>query len=155
MTLKSYKMTNELFIKLLLRDLEKLKIEINLYSKMANIWVIDPEISNSAGNLCLHIVGNLKFYIGFVLGNTNYERNREFEFSAKNIPTTKLIEEIDEVSLIIINSLSSLSDNNLLIKYPIQKFEENISTEYMLIHLISHLNYHLGQVNYHRRLFDL
>ncbi|SRX76013.1 DinB family protein [Aequorivita antarctica] len=148
-------MTNDLFIKLFQRDLDKLKVEISLYTKKANIWVIDPEISNSAGNLCLHIVGNLNHFIGFALGKTGYERNRESEFSTKNIPTSKLIEEIEEVSKTISNTLAKLSDENLNEQYPIQKFEENATIEFLLVHLLCHLNYHLGQVNYHRRLFDI
>ena len=41
------------------RDLQKLRTEIESYKKEENIWVVDKEISNTAGNLCLHLVGNL------------------------------------------------------------------------------------------------
>ncbi len=65
------------------RDLEKLKTEINLYNNENILWVIDKEISNSAGNLCLHLIGNLNYFIGTVLGKTNYFRTRDLEFSQK------------------------------------------------------------------------
>ena len=65
------------------RDLEKLKSEINAYQNENNIWLIDKNIANSAGNLSLHLIGNLNTYFGTVLGNTGYVRNRELEFSAK------------------------------------------------------------------------
>lgn len=39
-------------------------------------------------------------------------------------------------------------------EYPILVFESKTSTEFFLIHLSTHLAYHLGQINYHRRLLD-
>jgi hypothetical protein len=66
------------------RDLEKLKTEINLYNNENNLWIIDKNISNSAGNLCLHLIGNLNHFVGAILGKTDYIRNRDLEFSQKN-----------------------------------------------------------------------
>lgn len=68
------------------RDLTRLKTEIELYQNENYIWKTPKEITNSAGNLCLHLVGNLNTYIGSAIGNTNYIRNRELEFSSKDIP---------------------------------------------------------------------
>ena len=67
------------------RDLNKLCTEIELYRNEENIWKIDKEISNSAGNLCLHLIGNINNFIGAQIGKTNYVRHRELEFSLKNI----------------------------------------------------------------------
>jgi len=136
------------------RDLEKLKTEINLYNNENNLWVINKEISNSAGNLCLHLIGNLNYFIGTILGKTNYVRTRDLEFSQKNIPREKLISAIDEVAAIVDKTLNELTNENLNDDYPEMKFDEKKSIEYLLIHLQHHLNYHLGQINYHRRLFD-
>ena len=72
--------------KLFTRDLNKLKAEIELYRNENNIWRTDKGIANSAGNLCLHLTGNLNAYIGAELGNTGYIRHRELEFSLKDIP---------------------------------------------------------------------
>ena len=69
------------------RDLLKLKTEIELYKKEEKLWCTDKNISNSAGNLCLHLVGNLNTYIGNEIGKTGYVRNRELEFSQKNNQT--------------------------------------------------------------------
>ena len=68
------------------RDLNKLKFEIESYKDERSIWAVDKTISNSAGNLCLHLVGNLNAYIGAELGKTSYVRNRDLEFSLKDIP---------------------------------------------------------------------
>ena len=77
------------------RDLKRLKNEINLYSNEASLWKVEKQIANSAGNLCLHLLGNLNTYIGAELGKTNYIRDRELEFSLKDIPRAELIEKIE------------------------------------------------------------
>lgn len=147
-------MSIETLKKLYSRDLNVLRKEIELYNNESNIWEIENHISNSAGNLCLHLIGNLKNFIGKEIGNTGYVRNRELEFSQKNVPRQKLLEEIDETISIVSEALDKLNENDLGNEYPVQVFAEKTSTDYMLVHLAAHLSYHLGQINYHRRLLD-
>ena len=144
----------ETLITLFTRDLQKLHQEMDLYHDEANIWKIEGEISNSAGNLCLHLVGNLNFHIGKQIGKTDYVRNRELEFSLKHIPKAELLQKIDETILIVESSLGKLPLGELDREYPVKVFDNMTSTEYMLVHLATHLSYHLGQINYHRRLLD-
>ncbi|RAJ04034.1 uncharacterized protein DUF1572 [Chitinophaga skermanii] len=134
------------------RDLDKLKAEINAYFHESTIWQTLPGTTNSAGNLCLHLIGNLNHYIGAVLGNTGYVRHREKEFEQKDVPRKDLLLAIDYTSNIIKQVLENLSEADLERQYPLKMFDANHSTEYILIHLATHLNYHLGQINYHRRL---
>lgn len=134
------------------RDLKRLQNEIELYENEAAIWEIQGQITNSTGNLCLHLVGNLNTYIGKELGGTNYVRNRELEFSARNVPRKELIEKIEDIIEIINQTLDNLDSHQLQSEYPILVFDSKTSTEYLLIHLTTHLAYHLGQINYHRRL---
>ncbi len=136
------------------RDLGRLKIEIELYANENNLWKVEKDIANSAGNLCLHLIGNLNTYIGKEIGKTNYIRNRALEFSSKNISKVELIKKIDETILVVNNSLDKLTPEDLLKEYPIIVFDKSTSTEYLLVHLTTHLTYHLGQINYHRRLLD-
>jgi uncharacterized damage-inducible protein DinB len=136
------------------RDLSRLRNEIELYKKEENIWIIEESISNSAGNLCLHLVGNLNTYIGKEIGKTGYIRNRELELSLKNVPRKELLSKVDDTIQVVTESLANLNEANLAKEYPILVFEEKTSTEYLLIHLATHLTYHLGQINYHRRLLD-
>lgn len=136
------------------RDLNKLRTEILSYNNEKAIWSVDKNISNSAGNLCLHLVGNLNHFIGAILGNSGYVRNRDLEFSLKNIPRPELIEKIDRTLDIVTKTLDKLDEDDLKKEYPLVVFESKMSTEYFLIHLLSHLDYHLGQINYHRRLLD-
>ena len=140
--------------KILLCDLAKLKQEISLYSTDAALWKIDKNIANSAGNLCLHLVGNLHAYIGAELGKSGYIRQRDLEFSLKDIPKQELIQKIEETILVVERVLSSFPEEKLQEEFPLLVLPEKTSNEYFLVHLTAHLSYHLGQVNYHRRLLD-
>lgn len=142
--------TGELFE----RDLTKLKDEISLYNPEAKLWVIKNEIKNSAGNLCLHLTGGLLYWIGNVLGDTGYTRDRDAEFSEKDIPQKDLLVRIDNTKSIVVPILKSLDETALKSKYPLNIFKNEMSTGYFLIHFYGHLNYHLGQINYHRRLIN-
>jgi len=136
------------------RDLNKLKIEIESYQNESNLWKIDQNISNSAGNLCLHLMGNINTFIGAEIGKTGYVRNRPLEFSLKDIPKAALIHKIEETIIIVNNALDSLSETDLEKIYPQIVFEKEMTTGFFLVHLSTHLAYHLGQINYHRRLLD-
>lgn len=140
--------------KLYVRDLNKLKLELELYVHEADIWKTENQIANSAGNLCLHLVGNLNTYIGATLGNTGYIRNRDLEFSEKDVMRKELIQKVDATIRMIEKVLPTVSEVTIQQEYPILVLAEKTSTEYFLVHLAAHLSYHLGQVNYHRRLLD-
>ena len=147
-------MVKETLLKIFNRDLEKLKQEISSYHNASNLWKVDKSIANSSGNLCLHLVGNLNSYIGAEIGKTGYVRNRDLEFSLKNIPQVQLVKMIEDTIVVVEDGLSKLNENDLEREYPLLVFKEKTSTGYFLIHLAVHLGYHLGQVNYHRRLLD-
>jgi len=137
------------------RDLQKLATEIESFNEESAIWKIDKSIANSAGNLCLHLVGNLKTYIGATIGGASYIRSRDLEFSAKNVPRQELLNSVNETIEVVKTALEKVSDNDLRNDFPVKVFAEKTTTiGYMLIHLATHLSYHLGQVNYHRRLLD-
>ena len=147
-------MLQEAFAKLFERDLNKLKQEIASYTNESDLWKIQDGIANSAGNLCLHLVGNLKSYIGKTLGGIPYERQRDKEFSDKNIPQTQLLQNIDETKEAVVSTIQKLNNETLNGKYPLEVLGSEMTTEYFLVHLYGHLDYHLGQVNYHRRLLN-
>lgn len=136
------------------RDLNKLKKEIESYQNEERIWHIEKSITNCAGNLCLHLVGNLNTYIGGEIGKTGYIRQRDLEFSLKNVPRAELIQQVEDTIIVVNQSLDQLTEKALKEEYPLLIWKEKTSTEYFLLHLTTHLTYHLGQVNYHRRLLD-
>ena len=147
-------MLKDTLIKLFKRDLNKLIEEIDLYKDDTNLWEIDGLVTNSAGNLCLHLIGNLNHFIGAILGDTGYIRQRELEFSIKDVPKSELITQIKKTIEVVENTLNTLTVADLIKDYKVQVFKEAMTTEYFLIHLTMHLAYHLGQINYHRRLLD-
>jgi hypothetical protein len=147
-------MLKESFKEIFDRDLRKLREEINLYNDETKIWVIDKEIKNSAGTLCLHLCGNMRYFIGSALGGFEYQRDRDAEFSLRNVPRPELINNIDETIRVVNETMKKIDDRDIAKKYPMIVLKAEHTTEFFLIHLATHLNYHLGQVNYHRRLLD-
>ena len=148
------KMLTETLKLLFERDLNKLRNEIEAYKTEKKIWQIEKNINNSAGNLCLHIIGNLNWFIGAQLGGTDYIRHRDLEFSSTNIPKDNLLLEIVKTRSMLDNTLGKITSSQLELEYPILIFDKKTTTSHFLIHLTTHLAYHLGQINYHRRLID-
>jgi hypothetical protein len=140
------------FIFLFERDLKKLESEISLYSDEPSLWRLSGAITNPAGNLCLHLCGNLQHYVGALLGNSGYIRNRPLEFSLNDIPKTKLLAEIKTTRDVVIHTLKNLKDEDLSLTYPEETLGYPMTTHFFLTHLFGHLGYHLGQINYHRRI---
>ena len=141
-------------IKIFIRDLDAIALELQAYTSESTIWKVDKKITNSTGNLALHVVGNLNYFIGANLGDTGYVRQRDLEFSQKNVPVSELISKLNNTKEMVEVVLSQLSQDDLQKEYRRNPFEDYMTTEYFLLHLKSHLAYHLGQINYHRRLLD-
>jgi Protein of unknown function (DUF1572) len=134
------------------RDLEKLIVELEAYTDEGKLWKLAGEIKNSPGNLVLHLHGNLNHFVGKILGNLEFVRDREAEFSRSNVPRAELIEMVRATIAMLETVLPTLSLEDLEKPYPLEVLGYPMTTGYFLIHLYGHLNWHLGQVNYHRRL---
>lgn len=146
-------MLAEILTELYERDLDKLRAEIELYASEEDLWKTSEGITNSAGNLCQHLTGNLQHFFGAVLGDSGYVRDRDAEFSARDTSKADLLADIDAAAGSVKNTLSRLSHDDLAKNYPIEVFDRPMTTAKFLVHLSTHFNYHLGQINYHRRLF--
>ena len=145
-------MLKETLIQIFERDLLQLKKEIESYADENKLWMMKEGITNTAGNLCLHLIGNLNHFISATLGNSGYARNRDNEFSLKNIPRKELLDDIDKTIASVKISLRNLSEKDFEKIFPLEKHGKTVTTDFMMLHLVSHFNYHLGQINYHRRL---
>jgi len=141
----------EEFKTILVRDLEKLVQELQKYPETGLIWTVLPGTVNSAGNLVLHLAGNLSHFIGATLGNTGYMRNREAEFSVTGLSIDELTDIINKCRVEVQTGLNRITVADLVKPFPLEISGIKSSTGYLLIHLVSHFNYHLGQINYHRR----
>lgn len=136
------------------RDLRKLIEEINLFRNEENLWETQGAIKNSSGNLVLHLIGGLNYLIGATLAKTGYIRNRDLEFTRKGVGREELVSELEKLIILINQTLAALTPPDLDAAFPIFFDKPNTSTRYVLMQLSLHLNYHLGQVNYLRRILE-
>jgi hypothetical protein len=136
------------------RDLRKLIEEVNLFTDEENLWKVEGSVKNSSGNLVLHIIGGTNYLIGTQLANTGYVRNRDEEFIAKGIPRRDLIIQLEALIPMIAQTLKGHSDAQLEEDYPLVFDGAKRPKSYIIIQLLAHLNYHLGQVNYLRRIVE-
>ena len=136
------------------RDIRNLIDEIRQFKNEDNLWKVAGTIKNSAGNLVLHLTGGTNFLIGATLGNSGYVRNRDEEFSVKDIPRESLIAGLEALIETVKKTISNLGPDGLQQKYPIFFDKPDVSVQYVLIQLLAHLNYHMGQINYIRRLLE-
>jgi hypothetical protein len=136
------------------RDLNKLINEVNAFGNEADLWKVKGDIKNPAGNLVLHIIGGTNYLIGNVLGGTGYVRNRAAEFADKDIEAAALIVELKKLIVVVTSTLDHISPEDMEKEYPIFFDKPGATTGYVLTQLLLHLNYHLGQVNYLRRILE-
>jgi hypothetical protein len=138
--------------RLINRELASLRDELLAYPDEAAMWQLPGGLPNSAGNLALHLVGNLRFFIGTQLGATGYVRDREAEFAKRNVPRAEIVRSIEVAADEVTRTLATLDPAQLDKPFPVEVGGHRIQTGLFLQHLASHLAYHLGQVDYHRRV---
>lgn len=134
------------------RDLARLVQELSAFSNEETVWQVVPPITNSAGNLALHLEGNLREYIGRQLGNVPYTRQRDLEFAKNTLPKQDLIDRLQAVWELVPGVVSGFSDPALEATYPEEVYSPSLSTGQFVLSLYGHLNYHLGQIDYLRRM---
>ena len=132
--------------------LEQLKKEVESFPDDQSLWAIHEGISNSPGNLALHIAGNLQHFVGGILGKSGYVRQRELEFSEKGLTKTQVLGELEKAKMIVISVLSQVTTEDKLRNYPEDFKGKILCIDDALAHLLAHLAYHTGQVNYLRRM---
>lgn len=148
-------MLKETLIEIYERDLQKVIGEIKLYKTDVDLWKLEDGISNSGGNLALHLIGNINHFFGANLGKTDYKRERDLEFSDKNVSRNDIVENLGNTILVLKETLSNLSDEDFGKDYPEELGGKSNKTLAIIIHMLTHLNYHLGQINYHRRFISV
>jgi uncharacterized damage-inducible protein DinB len=145
-------MTPTLLAGLMLRELATLARELNAYGLEAQLWEKPAVLPNSAGTLALHLAGNLQHFVGAVLGRTGYVRDRKAEFERRGVPRAELLQELDKAAEVVRAVVPRLSPQELDDWYPLSVGGYRVRTGALLLHLALHLAYHVGQVDYHRRI---
>ena len=144
-------MTSDWILRVLDRDLKCLIAQIEAYENEDDIWKLVPGVGNSPGTLAVHIAGNIQHYIGKHLGGMDYVRDRDAEFSRRDVPRSVILEELGAARSALQTGLAELDDGTLRGEYP-EKVGAYLSVGQFMVHLVAHLSYHLGQVDYHRRI---
>ena len=134
------------------RELRSLRLELEAYPDEQLLWALPAGLPNSAGTLALQLAGNLRHYVGALLGGTGYLRNRDEEFSARDVPRAVLLEQLAEAERVIASTLPGLSEEQMSRPFPEKIRDQQLRTDEFLLQLAVHLAYHLGQVSYHRRV---
>lgn len=138
---------------LYLFELSNLDKEINAYQNEQHIWVKEAAVNNSAGNLCLHLVGSIHHFLGATLIHNGYLRKRDAEFNTSNLSKEELLTLINDVKVVVSQVFDAISEDDLAKVYPYDFMGSN-TTDFYLTRFLAHLSYHLGQISYHRRLLD-
>ena len=133
------------------RDIRKLAEEINLFQNEENLWKRQGSVNNTAGNLALHIIGGSNYLFGTILAGTGYVRNRPEEFTRKDVPRATIVRQLDELSGLVKATISKIDLDS---DYPIPFDDATRTNGYVVVQMLAHLNYHLGQVNYLRRILE-
>src|ERR1019366_9117658 len=138
--------------RLLTRELATLRDELLAYPDERAIWTVPKGVPNSAGNLALHLTGNLRWFIGAQLGATGYIRDRDAEFSLRDVPRADLIAQVEAARDDVTRTLAVLDPSSLDAQYPLEVGGVRLATGRFLLHIEAHFAYHLGQLDYHRRV---
>jgi uncharacterized damage-inducible protein DinB len=134
------------------RDLRTLRREVEAYPDDASLWQTVPGISNVAGTLALHLAGNIQHYLGARLAGTDYVRDRAAEFSRRDVSRSELLREIEAARAAVKRAAGRLTESELQAEFPESIAGMKIQTGEYLLHLATHFTYHLGQLDYHRRM---
>ena len=136
------------------RELKALRREVEAYPSDADLWRTLPGIVNPGGNLVLHLAGNIQYFVGAVFGGSGYKRFRDAEFGSRDLPRADLLKEIDGALAAVATGLARVSDADLTKPFPEAVGGVTPTAGAFLAHLAVHLSYHLGQVDYHRRIIS-
>lgn len=147
-------MLSEILVNFYARDVRKLIDEVNLFRDEANLWKTVGSMRNSSGNLVLHIIGGTNYLFGTQLAKNGYVRNRDLEFTATGVPRAELIAQLEALIPLITSAIQAIPDDQMKDEYPIMFDDAPRPNAYVLVQLLAHLNYHLGQVNYLRRALE-
>lgn len=145
-------MTGPTIAAVISRELKTIERELNAYQNDEQVWALPAGLPNSGGTLALHAAGNLRHFIGAVLGGGAYVRDRDAEFSRRGVPRAELIEELRQAEKAVRDTLTSIDPSKFSEPYPLPVLNRRVNTGEYLAHLATHLAYHVGQLDFHRRV---
>ena len=136
----------------LLRELAAMRRSVEAYPDDASVWAERPGLPNAGGTLVLHIAGNLQHYLGHLLGGSDYRRDRAAEFARRDVTRDAMLADLHAATEAVQRAFALLTDETLVTPFPESVAGRTLPTGDVLVHLATHLAYHLGQLDYHRRI---
>ncbi|MEP7380555.1 MAG: DUF664 domain-containing protein [Gemmatimonadota bacterium] len=143
-------MTRQDFALIFARDLATLRAEVLSYPDDASVWALPPGAPNSGGTLVLHLCGNLRHFIGADVGGSGYVRDRDTEFQTRGTSRADLAALVHVTEAEVAHTMRTFDEAHL--DDPMTFGATTCSRRRGMLHLAVHLTYHLGQLDYHRRL---
>lgn len=134
------------------RELGAVQRSVASYPDDASLWVLPNGVPNAGGTIVLHLAGNLQHFVGAMLGGTGFVRDRAAEFARRDGSRAELLGELAKTIAVVDRTLPTLSEESLSQPYPDKVGGEVLPIGVVLVHLATHLAYHLGQLDYHRRM---
>jgi hypothetical protein len=136
----------------MVRDLDGFAAVLDDYPDDTSVWVVPQGMRNSAGTLAHHVAGNLRHFVGAHLGGTGYVRDREQEFAARDLSRDALRAQLITARGEVDAALRGLDPARLDQRHPAPFGTVHLPISLALVHLATHLAYHLGQADIHRRV---
>ena len=136
----------------MVRELRAVANEVRAYPSDEALWRMVPGVANSGGTLALHLAGNLQHFVGKVLGGSAYVRDREDEFGRRGTSRAAVVQEIDAAIAAVEAALAPTNAVQWSAEYPLEVGGRRLTSARFALHLSVHLAYHLGQMDYHRRI---
>jgi uncharacterized damage-inducible protein DinB len=145
--------TSRDFARALERDVAKMIEQVRAYPDEESLWRTAGSIKNGAGTLALHVAGNLDHFVWASLGGGAYARDRDLEFSERAVPRDEVVARLETCRQRVVRTLEGLDEARLSEPFPAPLPAHLQGTvHWFLVHLVAHTNWHLGQMDYHRRL---
>ena len=130
--------------------LPKIRIAVGHLSEEDLWWTPNP-VSNSVGNLLLHLSGNLRQWVVSGLGGAPDGRDRELEFDPVTHPAREaLLDRVTRAAADADAVLAALDPERLLAMHTIQGRE--VTGLRALSHAVEHLGMKTGQIRYGAKL---
>ncbi|WP_254509910.1 DinB family protein [Anatilimnocola floriformis] len=113
-------------------------------------WAKPYPYGNSFGNIVLHLIGNLSYYIGTQIEHTGYVRDRDSEFAIVQQGRKKdeILAELDETVAMVIRSLGNQADNDWSRQYVAQGVDDVPDRFSIYLRCCVHFHHHIGQMTY-------
>jgi uncharacterized damage-inducible protein DinB len=115
------------------------------------IWWRPNEKANSIGNLILHLIGSVRFYLVQAIGENEFVRDRPAEFAERTqIPREQLLQRFDELIGDVDAVTAKLTPEQMM--QTTNRAGKTTTYAQILIHVMIHLSAHVGQIVYITKL---